>query len=47
MRPARGERENINPALVIKALEKYCDREFCPVHIDRTAVKTKDGKDFE
>ena len=47
MRLPAGSEKNINPALVIKALEKYYDREFCPVHIDRTAVKTKDGKDFE
>ncbi len=47
MRLPTGSEHNINPSLVIKALEKYCDREFCPVHIDRTAVKTRDGKDFE
>lgn len=44
--PAGSER-NINPSLIIKALENYCNREFCPVHITRVLVKTGNGKDFE
>ena len=47
LRLPAGSEHNINPSLVIKELEKHCDREFCPVRITRTAVKTADGKDFE
>lgn len=47
LRLPAGSEHNINPSLVIKALEKHCNREFCPVRITRTAVKTADGKDFE
>lgn len=47
LRLPAGSGHNINPSLVIKALEKHCNREFCPVRITRTAVKTADGKDFE